>query len=249
VNADTLSSAAQLRLLDLQEADTFVAQQTHRRTTMPELRAIEERAERATALHDDVVDVETRLADIAGEQRRLENEVEAVRARAARDEQRLQAGGLPAKELEGLAHELTTLARRQSTLEDELLEVMEQREQADGELAALRAQRTVLEREQAELGAVRDAAFAEIDSVSAERRAQRDTIAAELPEDLLAIYERARAHGGGVGAATLRQRRCEGCRIELSASELGSVRKAEPDVVVRCDNCGRILVRTAESGL
>ncbi len=249
MNADTLSSAIQLRLLDLQGADTSLAQLTHRRTTLPELAAIAERNERDTALHNDVIDVETRIGDIAGDQRRLENDVDAVRTRAARDEQRLQAGGLPAKELERLQHELTTLARRQSTLEDELLEVMEQRERADAELAELTARRSVLDREQAELGATRDAAFGEIDAASAERLAQRVSIAAELPEDLLAVYERSREYHGGVGAAMLRQRRCEGCRIELSASELGTVRKAEPDAVVKCDNCGRILVRTAESGL
>ena len=249
MNADTLSSAAQLRLLDLQGADTFLAQQVHRRKTLPELAAIAERAERDTALHADVVDVGTRLGDIGGEQRRLENDVEAVRTRAARDEQRLQLGGLPAKELERLQHELTTLARRQSTLEDELLEVMEQREQADAALAKLNSQHTVLNGELAELGVARDAAFAEIDAASTEQSAQRAAIAAELPDDLLALYERAREHGGGVGAAMMRHRRCEGCHIELSASELGAARSAEPDAVVRCDNCRRILVRTAESGL
>jgi uncharacterized protein len=249
VNADALSSAAQLRLLDLQAADTYLAQQAHRRKTLPELAAIADREERGSALHNDVVDAETRLGDIAGEQRRLENEVEAVRARAARDEQRLQVGGLPAKELEGLQHELTTLARRQATLEDELLEVMEQREEGDAALAELNSQRTVLDGELAELSAARDAALAEIDAASAERAAERASIAAELPDDLLAVYERAREHGGGVGAAVLRHRRCEGCRIELSGSELAAVRRAEPDAVVRCDNCRRILVRTAESGL
>ncbi len=249
MNADTLSSAAQLRLLELQAADTFLAQQDHRRKTLPELAAIAQREERASAVHNDIVDTETRISDVAGEQRRLENEVEAVRTRAARDEQRLQLGGLPAKDLAGLQHELTTLARRQSTLEDELLEVMEQREQADTSLTQLISQRTVLESEQAELGASRDAVFAEIDAASAERGAQRESIAAELPEDLLALYERAREHGGGVGAAMLRHRRCEGCRIELSGSELASVRRAGPDEVVRCDNCRRVLVRTAESGL
>ncbi|HLT11583.1 MAG TPA: C4-type zinc ribbon domain-containing protein, partial [Micromonosporaceae bacterium] len=43
--------------------------------------------------------------------------------------------------------------------------------------------------------------------------------------------------------------RCEGCRLELSGSEKARVRSAPPDEVVRCDECGRILVRTAESGL
>jgi predicted nucleic acid-binding Zn-ribbon protein len=241
--------AAQLRLLDLQAADTAIAQLVHRRASLPQLAALAERHTRADALHTELVDVETSLADVAAEQRRLENEVDGVRTRASRDEQRLQSGGVPAKELSGLQHEITSLARRQSTLEDELLEVMEQRETAESSLGELRTRRDALSVEIAGLQVERDAAFAEIDAALAERRAERSSVAGGIPPELLALYERAREHGGGVGAAMLRQRRCEGCRIELSGSELSAVRTAEDDEVVRCDNCRRILVRTAESGL
>jgi predicted nucleic acid-binding Zn-ribbon protein len=246
VNAD---HAAQLRLLDLQGSDTALAQLAHRRATLPELAEIAKRDERRREVHDAVVQAETDLADISGEQRRLENEVDAVRNRATRDDQRLQSGGLPAKELEGLQHEITTLARRQSTLEDDLLEVMERREELESAAAALGAQRAEIAAEYDELVAVRDAAFAEIDESTARRSTERDELAATIPADLLALYERAREHSGGVGAAILRQRRCEGCHIELSGSELAAVRSAADDEVVRCDNCRRILIRTAESGL
>lgn len=241
--------AAQLRLLDLQGADTALAQLAHRRSTLPELAALAERARRGDALLNDIIDAETRSADIAEAQRRLENEVEAVRTRTARDERRMLAGGLPAKELEQLQHEVTTLARRQSSLEDDLLEVMEQHEDADKALAELISQRVVLDGERAELATTRDEVFAEIAAAAAARTVERAAIANEIPAVLLTLYERARDHGGGVGAAALRHRRCEGCRIELPGSELSSVRGAAPDEVVRCDNCGRILVRTDESGL
>ncbi|HJQ41870.1 MAG TPA: C4-type zinc ribbon domain-containing protein [Jatrophihabitantaceae bacterium] len=241
--------AAQLRLLELQAADTALAQLAHRRKTLPELSEIAARDERGSALQDELVEAETALADVDLEQRRLENEVDTVRSRSTRDDQRLRAGGLPAKELESLQHEIATLSRRQSTLEDELLEVMEKREELAGAVGDLTGQRDQLDRERAELVAARDTAFADIDASSQERSTERDKIAAELPADLLALYERAREHGGGVGAAMLRQRRCEGCHIELSGTELSAVRAAAPDEVVRCDNCRRILVRTAESGL
>ena len=246
MNAD---HAAQLRLLDLQAADTALAQLAHRRRTLPELAALTEREQRAAEIGTELVDAQTRVGDLAGQQRRLENEVDTVRTRAARDEQRLQSGGVPAKELSGLQHEITTLARRQSSLEDDLLEVMEQREQAETDTAALGAQEAQLTTERDQLASARDAAFAEIDSSTAQRTGERSTIAAELPADLVALYERAREHGGGVGAAMLRQRRCEGCHIELAGTELSAVRTAPPDEVVRCDNCRRILVRTDESGL
>ena len=241
--------AAQLRLLDLQAQDTALAQLAHKRRTLPQLAALVERDARATALGNDLLDAEVRAQDVADEQKRLETEVDAVRGRAARDEARMQSGGLPGKELEGLQHEVATLARRQGSLEDDLLEVMEQQETIDATVTELRGRRDVLEGEIAALRAERDSAFAEIDALLATRTEQRAGIATEIPDDLLALYERAREQGGGSGAAILRQRRCEGCRIELSGSELSRVRNAEADEVVRCDNCRRILVRTAESGL
>lgn len=246
MNAD---HASQLRLLDLQAVDTALAQLTHRRRTLPELVALDDREKQAATLADEIVDAETRAADTADEQRRLENEVDTVRARSVRDEQRLQAGGLPGKELEGLQHELVTLARRQSSLEDDLLDVMEQHEQADAAVAQLHGRRAALAAEIEKLAGQRDTALAEMDASATEKTAQRTAIAGEIPSDLLALYERAREHGGGVGAAMLRQRRCEGCRIELSGSELAAARAAAPDDVLRCDNCRRILVRTDESGL
>ena len=245
MNADP---AAQLRLLDLQAADTALAQLTHRRRTMPELAALAEREKAAAAAHTEVIDAQTAVADIELEQRRLEADVETVRSRAARDEARLQAGGLPSRELESLQHEIATLARRQSTLEDDLLEVMERAETAESVLAQARQRHESLLAEQRELEASRDKAFGEIDAALAEKRPQREALAAGLPADLLALYEKARAHGGN-GAALLRQRRCEGCRIDLSGTDLSAARTAAPDAVLRCDNCRAILVRTAESGL
>lgn len=245
MNADT---ATQLRLLDLQAADTALSQLAHRRSHLPELAAIADSEKRAAVLHNDVIDAQTALGDIAAEQRRLEADVDTVRARATRDEARLQAGGLPSRELESLQHEIATLARRQSTLEDELLDVMERAEAAESQVNEATERRDAVADELRQLQATRDAAFTEIDDAAAQRTPERAAIAAELPAELLALYERARTHGG-TGAALLRHRRCEACHIELSGSELAGVRNAAPDEVVRCDNCRAILVRTAESGL
>lgn len=239
----------QLRLLDLQGADTELAQLRHRRERLPELAALAASDEQAEQLSGEALELQAELDDLADDQRRLENEIDTVQTRAKRDDQRLTAGGLPSKELEGLQHEIATLARRQSTLEDDLLDVMERRENLDTALASLVAKRDALTSELADLEVRRDAAFAEIDAAMTRRAEERSGIAAELPGDLLALYDRIRQTSGGVGAAALRHRRCEGCRLELAGSELNAVRDAAPDAVVRCENCRRILVRTGDSGL
>lgn len=246
MNADP---AVQLRLLDVQAADTTLAQLEHRRQTLPELAVIAAREADLGRLESDLVRAETEVGDLAREQRRLEGDVDQVRSRAARDQQRMQSGAVPAKELESLQHEVESLARRQSDLEDSVLELMERREEAEARLGALRADAERLTAERDTAAAARDAAYAEIDAEAAVHTGRRAELAAGLPDDLRTLYEKVRASAGGVGAAPLRHRRCEGCRLELAGSELRAARAAAPTEVLRCENCRRILVRTPESGL
>jgi predicted nucleic acid-binding Zn-ribbon protein len=246
VNADP---AAQLRLLDLQAIDTRLAQLGHRRRTLPQLASIAEASARAGTLHSEAVELRTEISDIATEQRRMENDIDLVRTRETRDQQRLDSGGMPAKELEGIQHELATLQRRQATLEDAALEVMERREELESALGDVLGRAEQVAEEISSAEAERERLFDEIDSAAGASNVERSAVAAEIPDELLSLYDKVRTAQGGVGAAAIRQRRCEGCRLELAGSELSVVRQAAPDEVVRCENCRRILVRTAESGL
>ncbi|MFL6163158.1 MAG: zinc ribbon domain-containing protein [Jatrophihabitantaceae bacterium] len=239
----------QLRLLDLQQVDTVLSQLAHRRRTMPELATIADCDRRAAELRGQLVEAETTQADLAAEQRRLESDVETVRLRAEKDQQRMTSAGVPAKEIAGLQHEVSSLARRQSVLEDELLELMERQEGGDSRVRELTTELDTVTTERAAAASTRDAVLAELAEAEAKRTAQRTELAANLPADLLALYDKVRQAGGGVGAAMLRKRRCEGCRLDLAGSELSALRTAKPDDVLRCDNCGRILIRTDESGL
>lgn len=239
----------QRRLLELQGHDAALARLEHRRRTLPELTVIADADERLAALRGDVVRAETEVGDLDRELRRLDGDVEQVRRRSERDQQRMQSGAVPAKELESLQHEVESLARRQSDLEDTQLEVMERREEAEARAGAVRAEVEKVTGTRTEAGQARDAAYAEIDAEAAADAGARTALAAELPADLLALYEKIRAASGGVGAAALRHRRCEGCRLEMLGAELRAIRAAAPDEVLRCENCRRILVRTDESGL
>ena len=239
----------QLRLLDLQARDSALARLGHRRRTLPELGVIADADTRLAALRADVVRAETEVGDLDRELRRLEDDVDQVRRRADRDQQRMLSGGMPAKELESLQHEVETLTRRQSDLEDTELEVMERREEAETRAGQVRAEVEKATATRSEAEQARDKAFAEIDTEAAADTEARAGLAAGLPADLTALYEKLRAASGGVGAAMLRQRRCEGCRLELMGAELRAAQAAPPDEVLRCENCRRILVRTTESGL
>jgi hypothetical protein len=244
------AAASQLRLLDLQEIDTALDRLAHRRRTLPELADIEKHESRLAELRDLIVGAETELSDVDREQRKIENDVDVVRTRMTRDQQRLDAGNVShAKELESLRHELDSLAKRQSDLEDLVLEWMERRDGIESTLAGLTAERSSVESELAAAQARRDEAFASIDADAADHRASRASVAAEIPADLLALYEKVRESVGGTGAAPLLRGQCQGCRLSLPPNDLAKFRAAAEDEVLRCEECRRILVRRPDSGL
>lgn len=167
-----------------------------------------------------------------------------------RDQQRLDSGAVSSpKDLENLQREIVSLAKRQGDLEDVVLEVMERRESIHERVAELTERVSSVQAKADDATARRDAATQQIDGEVAAATKQREVASATIPADLLKLYEKLRVHSGGVGAARLYQRRCEGCQLELNITEVNEVRAAAPDTVLRCENCRRILVRTSESGL
>jgi uncharacterized protein len=272
-------SADQIRLLDVQALDVRLQQLAHKRRSLPEHAEIESLTKDLTQLRDLLVAAQTEESDCAREQTKAEQDVDQVRQRATRDQQRLDSGAVTSpkdlenlqreiaslakrqgdrldsgaitspKDLENLQREIASLAKRQGDLEDVVLEVMERRESAQERVAELTERVGSVQGKLDDAAGRRDTAVGELDAEAASVTKEREVIAASVPADLLKLYDKLREQQGGVGAAKLYQRSCQGCRQELAITELSEIRSAAPDTVVRCENCRRILVRTADSGL
>ena len=240
--------ALQQRLLDLAEVDAELARTAHRLRTLPESVELERLRTLRRTHADAAVGVQMTLDDLDRDIRKLETEIDGVRRREDKDRALLAGGTVNAKQMTDLQHELETLQRRQGVLEDEQLEVMEQREAAAADHDHAGAQLSRTEQEIAEVSRRRDEAVEELSASENRCAGDRAALLEEFPADLLAVYDRQRAKGDA-GAALLRARRCGACRIELNRNEIARIAKAPAQELVRCDNCGAILVRTAESGL
>jgi predicted nucleic acid-binding Zn-ribbon protein len=241
------SPEAQRRLLDLQALDTALAQLAHRRKSLPELAEIDAVSRDLSALEDERVRAQVAVDDLDRDISRFEKDIEQVRIRTVRDQKRLEAGGA-LREIEGLQHELATLKRRQSELEDAELELMEKKETAEATLAEVQGRLTEASERRAAAERRRDEAFADIAKEQEFKTSARGPLVADLPADLITLYDKIRLDSG-LGAALFKSGRCGGCRIELYGADLGRVKAAAPDDVVRCEECRRIMIRTAESGL
>jgi predicted nucleic acid-binding Zn-ribbon protein len=237
----------QRSLLELAELDAELSRVEHRAKNLPEQQQLEAAQAAHREANDRLAAVQIALEDLDGQVAKFESEIDAVRQREDRDRSLLAAGTVDAKQLTELQHELQTLERRQASLEDSLLEVMERREELQTRQADELAEIDKLQIKLTEAQQARDDAHSEIDQLRHQSASRRDELVSALDADLVALYERQRSRGGP-GAGLLQGRRCGACRIEIDRGELSRISAAAEDDVLRCPECGAILLRVKATG-
>ena len=232
----------QRSLLELAELDGELSRIEHRAKHLAEHKKLEEVQAKHRDANDHLATLQIALEDLDTQVAKFESEIDSVRQREDRDRSLLASGTIDAKQLNDLQHELETLERRQSSLEDSLLEVMERREELQGSQADELAKIDELQNNLSDAQKACDDALGEIDQLRHRSASRRDELVAGLDADLVALYERQRSHGGP-GAGPLQGRRCGACRIEIDRGELARISAAAEDEVLRCPECGAILLR------
>jgi predicted nucleic acid-binding Zn-ribbon protein len=236
--------------LDVQELDSKLDQLRHQLANLPESKELAALAATRAEVDDQTRDARIRVDDLTRDQKKSDADVEQVKARRKRDQDRMDQGLVNnPKDLERMQQELVSLERRISELEDIELEVMEQLEAAQTEHEKLSGRLAELDDKMHALTKARDERTGEIDEQRVSVTGERAQTASGIPEDLMTVYTRLREQKGGVGAAALRARRCGGCSLELTAADLRVISQAPSDELLRCEECNRILVRTSESGI
>jgi predicted nucleic acid-binding Zn-ribbon protein len=248
--AVTASAEQQQQLLDLQALDTKLLQLAHKRASAPEIAQVQDLEVELGSIKMRLVAAQTESSDLKLNQLKAEADVDQVLSRTKRDQDRLDSGAVSApKELESLQHEIATLGKRQAELEEVELEIMQNLEDAQNAAAELLNNEIETTQKLAQLTQARDDIFADIDVEINSLTTQRTQISSSLPSDVIAMYDKIRSDHGGIGAAMIQRRTCQGCNISIDPQELDKIRGLPEDAIVRCDECRRILVRTAESGL
>jgi predicted nucleic acid-binding Zn-ribbon protein len=229
------------RILEVQELDSSIDRLAHRREQLEageELSAARKQAEEAEA---GLGELRLAIDAVAADQRRFEHEIDSMGAKLAAEEKRMYDGTIAnAKELEALQHEITSLKDRRSRTEDELLELMERREELESRVAGSEEEVAAARQRVEAVGGDAASELDEVVATLAERTAGRGALAGEIDEELLELYEDLRAQKKGVGAAALVDGVCQACHEQLSAVELDRLKHT--DGIRRCEYCRRILV-------
>jgi predicted nucleic acid-binding Zn-ribbon protein len=230
-------------LLRLQDQDIKLDQLDHKLATLPEREALDALGAALAGLERDTAPAQVGRDEIAREQKQVEHEVSLVEAKAAEVHHKLYDTGITSpKELQALQADHDSLKRRQTQLEDRVLELMEAAEPVDAQLSGLDERRRALEAEREATTAALAAASAAVEADLVEARSVRAELAAAVAPDQLATYDRLRPQFQGIAVARLVGTQCGGCHLSLSAMALEAVRRLPPGGVAHCEECGRILV-------
>jgi len=174
-----------------------------------------------------------------GQQTDLNLELTTLTDKVQREESRLYSGTVTnTKELTDIQHELESLARRRTVLEDELIEAMilaeeaqEEDEVARSELADVEViwlqDQEDLKNEQAEL-------VNRINELTVVRKQQL----AQMSAASISAYENAIRRAGSSAVVLLKNGRCRGCQVTVP---INLIKNADEGKLVTCDSCTRIL--------
>jgi predicted nucleic acid-binding Zn-ribbon protein len=240
-------ASEQLLLLDLQAADTRLDQLAHTTKTMPQVKALAALTQELSNARALCTSIRGELDDTKIEIGRLESDAQIVQARIERDRDRLTQSS-STKDIPGLEHELASLRKRQSDLEDIELTVMERQDEIEGRYSAASARLDELVTNERELIADRDDKLAQINAEIASIDEKRVRLSSRVNAELLGLYDKQRARYG-VGAALLTRGVSGGSHVALHESDLAVIRAAAPDDVLLDPDSNCILIRTDESGL
>lgn len=228
-------------LLDIQELDTAIDRLIARRE------ALEAGGDAAAALAEAneaermMGELRLRLDELSRDQMRFEHEIDSMSQKAAAEERRLYDGSVAnARELDSITHEVDNLKKRRSDREDELLALMEIREELEAQERAAGERSEALRARVAEVGSV---AADELDRLKAEieeRSEARAALAGTVDAEYLELYENLRPQKKGVAAVALIDGVCQGCHEQLSSVYVDRLKRVEGPK--RCEHCRRILV-------
>jgi predicted nucleic acid-binding Zn-ribbon protein len=230
-------------LLTVQELDTHAAQARHRLESLESKVELAKLLEREGELTGRRIEADTAISDLKREVTKSEDDVESVRARAKRDNDRLLIGGQTPRDLQGLQSELEVLVKRQADLEEIELDAMQRLEDAEIVADGVVAEAAVIAAALADVRARVESESAAIEAQLADNARERINATFNLDESLLALYEKLRAQHGDSGAAALTRGTCQGCHMSLNPADLAGIEATPDDEIVRCEECGRILVR------
>ncbi len=227
-------------LLDLQAVDLDIDRLLYQRQSLPELAEFRAAHAHSEQISNRLAEISHELKQISLEEDKAEGELELLEQKVHQQEQRLFAGGLSARDTENMRREVESLRTREGSMEDEVLVLLDRKEQLETEVAGIKAELATAQSEEQRLEAIIAEVWKKLDAEIAKKEVRKLDIVPLIESELLELYENLREHKEGVAIGRLMDGGiCGGCHLRLSTAEQQQVLNED---LPRCLHCRRLLV-------
>ena len=232
-----------IKLLDLQEIDKEINALMQSQKNFPgEIQKLKGELEAARQyLHDK----QARSEELEKARRTQERDLEAFNEDLKKHQDRL-CEVKTNREYDALQHEIEALQTRIAEHETSILETIEAGEELTSKLSEDEALYQEVEKERQDRIEDLTGKLGSVDEDVRGREEKRSVIETQIEKRPLSIYNRIRRMvRDGIAIVPIRKVACGGCFRQLSPQRLVEVRRG--DSVIRCENCGRMLVWNEEA--
>ena len=227
-------------LLDLQAVDLDIDRFLHLRQSLPELAEFRTAHAHSEGISARLEEISKELKQISLEEDKAEGELELLEQKVHQQEQRLFAGGLSARDTENMRREVESLRSREGSMEDEVIVLLDRKEQLEAEVAGIKAELAAAQAEEQRLEAIIAQEWKKLDAEIAKKETRKLDIVPLIDSELLELYENLSQHKEGVAIGRLMDGGiCGGCHLRLSNAEQKQVISED---LPRCIHCRRLLV-------
>lgn len=237
-----IDPARQRSLLELARIDAGTARNAHRREHLGEDVELAEATRERRRLRDVQVGAEIGLEDVERDLVKQRGELAALRTRLARERAMIDDPATPEAARGELRFGIDGVARRLAALEEDFAETEAMRDALIVDVARAGEGVAAADARIAEATRDREEALADLDVAQNRADSERLALVEDIPAELLDLYDQ-QFRMNGVGAGVLDGNRCGACRMELGRESIEEFGRAAEDEVLRCPECGAILVR------
>lgn len=223
-------------LINLHYLDQQISGLQQRISGMPG--AIQELDRKLERHHRNLETKQQSITDNQKKRRELESDIALIESKRNRYKEQLDSVKTN-KEYTALQHEIegVNLAIRQ--IEDQILVQMEDAERLKTQLDEVRG---ALEREESVILGEKKIVQAQSDKLQGEideLKRKRDSLAGQIPEPVMEVYERARRSRRGIAMAEARAELCQECHVRIRPQLFQEIKRN--DSIITCESCSRIL--------
>jgi predicted nucleic acid-binding Zn-ribbon protein len=225
-------------LLELQKTDNEIAALRANLEAAP--KRIRENDAKLNGARTAIASAKDALAQIAAARKKTEFEVSEWRERTKKF--RGQTSAVKTNEAyKALLHEIANAEAETAKLEDTQLEQMMSAEESEKNVkaaeAALRESEQTIAAERKDI----ENRAREVNRKMLADIAAREKIAAQIPDEVISVYNRAAKRHHGVALAEAVNEQCRGCGMRLLPHTYQEIYRPENHEILTCETCGCIL--------